>query len=89
MEFLFENFPAITWQMIAMWIIGGVLIFLAIKKEMDKRGVDILSGDGYEIRYKTVISKRFDTAAFRAENPWFIDQYTRETISKRFCCVEA
>ena len=35
MEFLFENFPAITWQMIAMWIIGGVLIFLAIKKEME------------------------------------------------------
>lgn len=61
----------------------------SIKAEMDKRGVDVLSGDGYEIRYKTVISKRFDTAAFRAENPWFIDQYTRETISKRFCCVEA
>ena len=35
MEFLFENFSAITWQMIAMWIIGGVLIFLAIKKEME------------------------------------------------------
>ena len=35
MEFLFENFPAITWQMVAMWVIGGVLIFLAIKKEME------------------------------------------------------
>lgn len=30
-----ENFSALTWQMVVMWIIGGVLIFLAIKKEME------------------------------------------------------
>lgn len=32
---LFGNFTNITWQMVVMWIIGGTLIFLAIKKEME------------------------------------------------------
>ena len=32
---LFDNFTNITWQMIVMWIIGGVLIYLAISKEME------------------------------------------------------
>lgn len=33
--FLWEYVSQITWQQIVMWIIGGVLIFLAIKKEME------------------------------------------------------
>lgn len=32
---LFENFGNITWQMVLMWFIGGLLVFLAIKKEME------------------------------------------------------
>ncbi len=32
---LFEPMGAITWQQIVMWVIGGVLIYLAIKKEME------------------------------------------------------
>ena len=32
-----ENFSALTWQMVVMWIIGGVLIFLAIKKTWNPR----------------------------------------------------
>lgn len=35
MEVLYENFFNITWQQLVMWVIGGVLIFLAIKKEME------------------------------------------------------
>lgn len=35
MEFLFENFTAVTWQHMVMWVIGAVLIFLGIKKEME------------------------------------------------------
>ncbi len=34
-ESLFQYFLQITWQQVAMWIIGGVLIFLAIKKDME------------------------------------------------------
>ncbi len=35
MEVLYENLLNIEWQQIVMWIIGGILIFLAIKKEME------------------------------------------------------
>ena len=32
---LFSNFGEIQWQMVVMWVIGGVLIYLAIRKEME------------------------------------------------------
>ena len=37
MEYLLEGFQAIGQnpKMIAMWIIGGILIYLAIKKDME------------------------------------------------------
>lgn len=35
MELLFDNVLNITWQQVLMWAIGGVLIYLAIKKEME------------------------------------------------------
>ena len=35
MEVLIQNFSYITWQMLVMWAIGGVLIYLAIVKEME------------------------------------------------------
>ena len=35
MENLFQYFLQITWQQVAMWVIGGVLIYLAIKKDME------------------------------------------------------
>ena len=35
MEILWENLLQITWQHLVMWAIGGILIYLAIKKEME------------------------------------------------------
>jgi oxaloacetate decarboxylase beta subunit len=35
MEFLIEGIMLITWKQILMWIIGGVLIYLAIAKELE------------------------------------------------------
>jgi len=35
MEVLYQNILNIDLPMVIMWIIGGVLIFLAIKKEME------------------------------------------------------
>ena len=32
---LFSNVTNITWQQVVMWLIGGVLIYLAIKKDME------------------------------------------------------
>ena len=35
MDFLIETVRAVEWQHVVMWIIGGILIFLAIKKDME------------------------------------------------------
>jgi len=35
MQELFSNILNISWQQVVMWIIGGILIYLAIKKEME------------------------------------------------------
>lgn len=35
MDYLVEGLCLITWKHVVMWIIGGVLIFLAIKKQME------------------------------------------------------
>ena len=32
---LFSNVTNLTWQQVVMWVIGGVLIYLAIKKDME------------------------------------------------------
>ena len=35
MEILYSNLLQLTWQQAVMWVIGGVLIYLAIKKDME------------------------------------------------------
>ena len=35
MSFLYENLLLLTWQQVTMWVIGGILIYLAIAKEME------------------------------------------------------
>lgn len=35
MEILYANMLQITWQQAVMWLIGGILIYLAIKKDME------------------------------------------------------
>jgi len=35
MEALFGNFSNLSWQHVVMWAIGGILIYLAIKKDME------------------------------------------------------
>ena len=35
MEFLYETILALSWKQIVMWLVGGILIYLAIKKEME------------------------------------------------------
>lgn len=35
MSFLYENVLALTWQQVTMWVIGGILIYLAIAKDME------------------------------------------------------
>ena len=35
MQILLETVRLLQWQQVVMWIIGGLLIYLAIKKEME------------------------------------------------------
>ncbi len=35
MEFLYENLLCLTWQQVVMWLVGGLLIYLAIKHDME------------------------------------------------------
>ena len=35
MDFLYAGITSITWQMLVMWVIGGLLIYLAIAKDME------------------------------------------------------
>ena len=35
MQFLYENLLCLTWQQVVMWLIGGLLIYLAIKHDME------------------------------------------------------
>lgn len=35
MEILYESLLTITWQQVVMWVIGAILIYLAIKKDME------------------------------------------------------
>ncbi|HOJ35082.1 MAG TPA: sodium ion-translocating decarboxylase subunit beta, partial [Clostridiales bacterium] len=35
MEFLYSGIMSITWQMVVMYIIGGLLIYLALEKDFE------------------------------------------------------
>ena len=56
----------------------------AIKAEMTAQGVDEMQVDVFKVRYKTVISSRFDSKAFKATHAELYDQYTKQTESRRF-----
>ena len=55
-----------------------------IKSHMIAENVDTLAGTDYKISWKPVESSRFDTAAFKRENPELATRYTKTTVSRRF-----
>ena len=56
----------------------------AIKAELTAKNVEEMQVDVFKVRYKTVISSRFDSKAFKATHAELYDQYTKQTASKRF-----
>lgn len=56
----------------------------AIKSEMTARNTDTLTGADWNVTWKAVTSKRFDSAAFKKTHGELYEQYTKETTSKRF-----
>lgn len=55
-----------------------------LKAVMVERGTDVLTGDNFMVSWKTVISSRFDSAAFRLSHADLFRQYSRATTSRRF-----
>ena len=56
----------------------------SIKAEMAARDTDEMQVDVYKIRWKTVISNRFDTTAFKQTHAELYRQYTKQSESRRF-----
>lgn len=56
----------------------------AIKDHMTAAGVDTIAGTDYKITWKTVSSSRFDTTAFKKDNPEIAAAYTKTVSSRRF-----
>jgi len=55
-----------------------------IKKEMEAQGVEELHTGSFIIRWKTIISNRFDSKTFQAEHKKMYEQYAKQTESRRF-----
>jgi predicted phage-related endonuclease len=56
----------------------------AIKAHMDTAGVDTIAGVDYKVTYKSVTSSRFDSTAFRKDNPEIAAAYMKTTTTRRF-----
>ena len=55
-----------------------------IKAEMTARNTEELNVDVFKIRWTTVQSSRLDTTAFKKAMPELAEQFTRQTVSRRF-----
>lgn len=55
-----------------------------LKAELDAQQVDEMQAGAFKVRYKTIVTTRFDSKAFKAENAELYDRYTKESTSKRF-----
>ena len=54
------------------------------RNRMDEIGIDSAIGPGYKITWRSVTSARFDTTAFKKENPEIAAAYTKTTTARRF-----
>lgn len=55
-----------------------------LKAEMVERGTDVLTGQDCMVCWETIISSRFDSAAFKLSHADLFRQYSRATTSRRF-----
>lgn len=55
-----------------------------LKAYMVDTGADEVTVDVFKIRYATVKSTRFDTAAFKKNQPELYSQYSKTTETRRF-----
>lgn len=55
-----------------------------IKAAMTERVEETLQGDGWRASWKNVSSSRFDSKAFKTENPDLYAQYSKATTTTHF-----
>lgn len=55
-----------------------------LKAYMTATGTEEIKVDVFKVRYTTVKSNRFDTAAFKKTHSDLYTQYTKETETRRF-----
>ena len=55
----------------------------SLKAEMLAKSTDVLSGKDYTITWKTVITNRFDSAAFKLTHADLFRQYSKSVTSRR------
>ncbi len=55
-----------------------------LKAECEKRKEEEIRTDTFVIRYKNILSNRFNTALFKKENLALYNLYLKESTSKKF-----
>lgn len=55
-----------------------------LKKELEARGTDELHTGNFIIRWKSIITNKFDSKAFQAEHKRMYEQYIKASESRRF-----
>lgn len=55
-----------------------------IKQHMTEQDTDTLTGIDWKVTWKAVTSKRLDSKALKAAMPDVVEQFTKESVSKRF-----
>ena len=55
-----------------------------IKAHMTEQNTDTLNGLDWRITWKNMVSKRLDGKALKAAMPDVVEQFTKESVSKRF-----
>jgi len=58
-----------------------------IKQEMECKNTDELRAGSFIVRWKKVITNRFDSKAFAKEHEGLYSQYNKQTESRRFSIV--
>ena len=58
-----------------------------IKEDMEAKGVDEIATKNFKIRWKEIVSNRFDSKAFQKEYKDLYNNFVKSSISKRFTIV--
>ena len=61
----------------------------AIKAEMAERAVDELEAGNALVRWKSIVTTRFDTKRFREAHSGLYSEFAQQTESRRFTLVPA